>query len=251
MIGISDSHIWSKSLIEFIFNPCGKFRWSPEDAVTQIHSSHHHDGVPGIFPDLLRSVQMLIREWGAESNGKLPNLFILSKNATLVSQFAVEDLPLSRTATLVPIYIYRLYCMAVKLGLSPWVRSTGYECSRIKYLGRYLGLGEMKLQGNGESYIMLSYMHCSYSSPAVGLSRSGSGFDPRLGQVSLVRFFRSFSSPVRQMSGSFRPPRSPNIICPSLSSSIIIHYGRQWPDMLTHPKPSNIGLHMYSWPSIG
>ena len=29
-----------------------------------------------------------------------------------------------------------------------------------KNLGRYLGLREMKLQKNGESYIMLSYMHC-------------------------------------------------------------------------------------------
>ena len=38
-------------------------------------------------------------------------------------------------------------------------------------------------------------------------------------------FSRGFSSPVRQTSGSFRPPRSPNIIWPSLSS-IIIHYGR-------------------------
>ena len=46
-----------------------------------------------------------------------------------------------------------------------------------------------------------------------------------------------FSSPVRQMSGSFRPP---NIIWPSLSSSIIIHYGRQWPEMLTCPKTWNI-----------
>ena len=35
-----------------------------------------------------------------------------------------------------------------------------------------------------------------------------------LGEV----FFRGFSSPVRQMSGRFRPTRSPNIICPLLSS---------------------------------
>ena len=35
-----------------------------------------------------------------------------------------------------------------------------------------------------------------------------------------MRFFRGFSSPVRQMSGSFMPPRSPNIIWPSLSSFI-------------------------------
>ena len=59
------------------------------------------------------------------------------------------------------------------------------------------------------------------------LSRSGPRFDPWSGQVSWVRFFLGFSSPVRQMSGSFKPPRSPNIIWPSLSSSLIIHYGRQ------------------------
>ena len=34
-----------------------------------------------------------------ESNGKLPKLFIPSKTATLVPEFAVEDLPLSRTAS--------------------------------------------------------------------------------------------------------------------------------------------------------
>ena len=47
---------------------------------------------------------MLKREWGAESNGKLPHLYILSKTATLVPKFAVEDLPLDRTATLVPAF---------------------------------------------------------------------------------------------------------------------------------------------------
>ena len=71
------------------------------------------------------------------------------------------------------------------------------------------------------------------------LSRSGPGFDPRSGQVSWVRLFRGFSSPVRQMSGSFRPPRSLNLIWPSLSSSLI-HYWRQWPEMLTRPKTLNI-----------
>ena len=38
---------------------------------------------------------------GAESNGKLPHLFIPSKTATFVPEFAVEDLPLSRTTALV------------------------------------------------------------------------------------------------------------------------------------------------------
>ena len=45
---------------------------------------------------------MLKREWGAESNGKLPHLFIPSKTVTLVPEFAVEDLPLGRTAASVP-----------------------------------------------------------------------------------------------------------------------------------------------------
>ena len=55
--------------------PLGEFQWSPEGPVSQIHSPHPHVGAPGNFLDLLRSVQMLKREWGAESNGKLPHLF--------------------------------------------------------------------------------------------------------------------------------------------------------------------------------
>ena len=46
---------------------------------------------PGVFSDLLRCVQMLKRGWDAESNGKLPHLFIPSKTAALVPEFAVED----------------------------------------------------------------------------------------------------------------------------------------------------------------
>ena len=59
-------------------------------------------GAPEIFSDLLRSVQMLKREWDAGSNGKLPRLFIPSKTATLVPEFAVKDLPLGPTAALLP-----------------------------------------------------------------------------------------------------------------------------------------------------
>ena len=92
----------SKTLMEPIFNTCGEFLWSPEGPVSQIHSPHLHVGAPGIFSDLLRSVQMLKREWGAESNGKLLHLSIPCKTAAWVPEFAVEDLPLSRTATLVP-----------------------------------------------------------------------------------------------------------------------------------------------------
>ena len=45
---------------------------------------------------------MLRREWGAESNEKLPHLFIPSKTAILVPEFEMEDLPLVKTAALVP-----------------------------------------------------------------------------------------------------------------------------------------------------
>ena len=86
--------------MELIFNPCGEFQGSAEGPVSQIHSPHLHAGASGILSDLLRSVQILKREWGEESNGKLPHLFIPSKTATLVPEFAEKDLPLGRTAAL-------------------------------------------------------------------------------------------------------------------------------------------------------
>ena len=86
--------IWSKTLMELIFNPCGEFRWSPEGPVSQIHSPHLHVSAPGIFSDLLRSIQMLKREWGAGKNEKLPDSYIPSKTAAaMVPEFAVECLP--------------------------------------------------------------------------------------------------------------------------------------------------------------
>ena len=45
---------------------------------------------------------MLKRECDAESNRKLQHLFIPSKTATLVPEFGIEDLPLDRTAGMVP-----------------------------------------------------------------------------------------------------------------------------------------------------
>ena len=102
MVGISGSLIWSKTLTELVFNLCGEFRWSPEGPVSQIHSPHLHAGASGNFTDLFWSVQMLKREKGAKRNGKLPHLFIPSKTASVVPEFAVEDLPFGRTAALVP-----------------------------------------------------------------------------------------------------------------------------------------------------
>ena len=102
VIGISGYMIWPKTLMEMIFNPCCEFRPSPEGPVSQIYSPHLHVGTPGIFSDLLRSVQMIKRDCGAESNGKLPHQLIPSKTATLVPEFAVKGLLLDRTATMVP-----------------------------------------------------------------------------------------------------------------------------------------------------
>ena len=92
-----DLWIWSRNPMGLIFNPCGEFRWSPDGPVSQIHSPHLQVGAPGIFSDLLGSVQILKREWAAENNGKLPYLFIPSKTATLVPEFTARDLLLGRT----------------------------------------------------------------------------------------------------------------------------------------------------------
>ena len=61
--------------IQIKFNHCSEFRWNPEGPVSQIHSPYLHVGAPGIFSNLLRSVQFLRSEWGSESNGKPLHLF--------------------------------------------------------------------------------------------------------------------------------------------------------------------------------
>ena len=76
-----------------IFNPCGEFRWCPEDTVSQIHSPHIHVDAPGIFSDLLRAVQMLKREWVRKATGSYRTCSLLDKTAALVPEFAVEDPP--------------------------------------------------------------------------------------------------------------------------------------------------------------
>ena len=62
MIGFFGSLMWSKTLMELIFNPCDEFWCSPEGPVSQIHSPHFHVGARGIFSDLLRLFQTLKRE---------------------------------------------------------------------------------------------------------------------------------------------------------------------------------------------
>ena len=66
---------------------------SPMSVVSQIHSPHLHVGVPGIFSDLLRSVQMLKRVGCGKQHEAYRTYSIISKTAALFPEFAVEDLP--------------------------------------------------------------------------------------------------------------------------------------------------------------
>ena len=92
VIGISGFLIWSKTLMKLIFNPCDEFRLSPNCSQPNPLSSLPRWCPSNLFR-FLRSVQILKKEWGVESNGKLPHLFIPGKAATLVPVFAVEDQP--------------------------------------------------------------------------------------------------------------------------------------------------------------
>ena len=75
--------------MELIFNPVVNYGEVREDQLANSTLLTANLGALRIFPDLLRSVQMLKREWGSRSNVKLPHLFSPSKTATLVSEFAV------------------------------------------------------------------------------------------------------------------------------------------------------------------
>ena len=77
----------------------------------EVHSPHHHVGAPGIFSDLLRSIQMLKRDRGAEGIEKLPHLFITGKTVALVPEFVVEDLS---SAELQP------WCLKFAVKTCPW-----------------------------------------------------------------------------------------------------------------------------------
>ena len=125
VIGISGSLIWSKTLMELIVNPCGQFRWSLEAPVSQIHCPHLLVGASGIFSEFFKVCsEAKEKEWGAESNRKLLHLFIPSKTATLVPEFAVENLPLGITAVTVPEFAVK----DLSLGTTPcwWWLYVGY-----------------------------------------------------------------------------------------------------------------------------
>ena len=51
------------------------------------------------------------------------------------------------------------YSKSQAAGTLGMAKTTSLRWAR-RYLGNYLGSGDIKLQENGESYIMLSYKHC-------------------------------------------------------------------------------------------
>ena len=62
--------------------------------VSQIQSLHLHAGAPGIFSDILRSVQKLKREWGAETAGCYRTYSSLVKPERIAVLFALVKLQL-------------------------------------------------------------------------------------------------------------------------------------------------------------
>ena len=137
---------------------------------------------------------------------------------------------------------HRKYGVEYKSMVHVWQRYTDVHvmCSLYRIYPQH---GNSTAHANCGFWVLLMSTAVGQAVACVPVSQRARVRSP-VGTSFLVRFFRGFYSPVRQMSGSFRPPRSPNIIWPSLSSSIIIHYGPQWPEMLTRPKTSNI--HTYT-----
>ena len=109
---ISGSLIWSKTLLELTFNPCGEFRWSPESPVIQIHSPHLLVGAYGIFSDLLRFVQMLKRESGVrKATGRYRTYSSLVK---LQPRFLSLQWKTCLSAELQP------WCLSLQWRICPW-----------------------------------------------------------------------------------------------------------------------------------
>ena len=124
MIGISGSLIWSKTLRELIFNPYGEFHLSPEGPVSQIHSPHLHDGTPGIFSDLLRSVQMLKRSGVQKATG---SYCIYSSLIKLQPWFLSSRLKTCLRAELQPLCLSFQWRTCLWAELQPWCLSIQWK----------------------------------------------------------------------------------------------------------------------------
>ena len=97
------------------------------DEVSQIYYPHLHVGALRIFSDFLKSVQMLNREWGAESNGKLPYLFIPSNTVTLVPEFLVKALTLGRTLWWLAYVKYQRNNIGLKISQINYMRKNKFK----------------------------------------------------------------------------------------------------------------------------
>ena len=123
--------------------------------------------------------------------------------------------------------VYRIPCSCGQVYIVTTKRSIA---TRLKEHDRNSRLGQIEKSAVAEHAALeghtIQYDNMEVLSTALHYYPSG--------QVSWVRFFRGFSSLVIQMSGSFRPPRPPNIIWPSSSIHPSIHcgataLGEPWP----------------------
>ena len=81
---------------------------------------------------------MLKKEWGAESNGKLPHLFIPAKTAALLAEFAVEDMPSAEL---------QLWFLRLKWRTWPWAEhSDGDDDDEDEYV-LYMSFKEILFWG--------------------------------------------------------------------------------------------------------
>ena len=144
--------------MELIFKPCGEFWWSPEGPVSQIHS-HLLFGATGIFSALLRSVQMLKREWCVESNGSYRTYLSLVK---LQPWFLSLRWKACLWAELQP------WCLSVQWKTYPWAEHSCdiYINTVIQY---YIQVSIIKLELN--NYTIINHVSDRNTSHLMNLFR--------------------------------------------------------------------------------
>ena len=150
MIWISGSLIWSNTLMELIFNTCGEFRWSVEGTVSQIHYLHLHDGDPWILSDLLRPVQMIEREWGAESKGsyRTDSSLVKLKPWFLSLQW--------KTCLWVAL---QRWCLSLQWKICPWGRTIWWWWTTYKRLPFWYSDWQIWLPSKGSQVLFLATPH--------------------------------------------------------------------------------------------
>ena len=101
MIGISGSLIWSKTLMELIFNPLvnfGNVRRAQLAKSTLLTSTLGILGSIQIFFQVSSGARVRV---GCGNQCAATTRIIPNKTATLVPEFAMKDLPVGRTLTII------------------------------------------------------------------------------------------------------------------------------------------------------